>query len=194
MRKIALGVGIMLAASLLLGQAQMDSLVDTAAVSTPRAAQVASLRAVHARMADEAASQSSREFQARAAAVAKARATHRKAVAARRAAAAAAAIAAAAAAATAARKQAHAATRSPGYRGVARRVARCESGGRPRAQNRYSSASGLYQFIDSTWRSVSHRRGRAMYYSVRVQTWAFWKLWDHGRGAGHWAMSRHCWG
>lgn len=35
--------------------------------------------------------------------------------------------------------------------GTAMRIAQIESGGDPRAQNRRSSAGGLFQFIDSTW-------------------------------------------
>lgn len=34
----------------------------------------------------------------------------------------------------------------------ARRVALCESRMNPRAKNRHSSAAGLFQFLDSTWR------------------------------------------
>ena len=39
------------------------------------------------------------------------------------------------------------------------RVARCESGLDPLARNPNSSAKGVFQFIDSTWASVSRMRG-----------------------------------
>lgn len=81
-----------------------------------------------------------------------------------------------------------------GYTGMAVRVARCESGGDPNAQNPSSSASGLYQFIDGTWSSVTGLAAPASAYSVETQTAAFWKLWDNGRGSGHWAPSQYCWG
>lgn len=78
--------------------------------------------------------------------------------------------------------------------GVAARIARCESGGDPTAQNPVSSASGLFQFIDSTWESVTGKPAPASDYSVGEQIAAFETLWAGGAGAGHWAPSRHCWG
>jgi peptidoglycan hydrolase-like protein with peptidoglycan-binding domain len=84
-------------------------------------------------------------------------------------------------------------SRSHGLTGIARRVARCESGLDPNAQNPRSSASGLFQFIDSTWRSVTGLAPPASAYSVGTQVDAFYDLWDGGSGAGHWAPSRHCW-
>jgi hypothetical protein len=38
-------------------------------------------------------------------------------------------------------------------------VVKRESGGDPRAQNPYSSASGLFQFIDGTWRAYARESG-----------------------------------
>ena len=84
-------------------------------------------------------------------------------------------------------------SRAAGLSGIARRVAQCESGLDPNAQNPVSSASGLFQFIDSTWRSVTGLAPPASAYSVDTQVNAFWELWDGGSGAGHWAPSQHCW-
>lgn len=82
---------------------------------------------------------------------------------------------------------------------IANRIASCESGdGRGSysltAENPVSSASGKYQFVRRTWESVSGRPAPASAYSERVQDAAFLALWDEGRGASHWAASRHCWG
>lgn len=77
---------------------------------------------------------------------------------------------------------------------IAQRVAACESNGDPRAENPVSSASGLYQFLDSTWTMVSGLPAPASAYPEHVQTAMFWRLWDEGRGASHWAPSRKCWG
>jgi hypothetical protein len=77
--------------------------------------------------------------------------------------------------------------------GIAARVAGCESSGDPRAKNPSSSASGLYQFIDSTWERASGLPAPARAHSAEVQTRVFWKLWNDGAGAGNWAPSRHCW-
>ena len=63
-----------------------------------------------------------------------------------------------------------------------------ESGGNPKAQNPYSSASGLFQFIDATWRAYSRESGigtqysRAKYAPASVQ-WALarWVVDNKGR-------------
>lgn len=80
-----------------------------------------------------------------------------------------------------------------GLEGIARTIARCESGLDPNAENPRSSASGLFQFIDSTWRSVTGLAPPASAYSVSTQTSAFYDLWDGGAGAHNWAPSSHCW-
>ena len=80
-----------------------------------------------------------------------------------------------------------------GLTGIARAIARCESGLNPRAENPRSSASGLFQFIDSTWQSVTGLAPPASAYSVSTQVDAFYELWNGGAGAGNWAPSRHCW-
>lgn len=38
-------------------------------------------------------------------------------------------------------------------------IAKCESNFNPLAQNKYSSAGGVFQFIDGTWTSVNKMRG-----------------------------------
>jgi SLT domain-containing protein len=42
------------------------------------------------------------------------------------------------------------------YAGQALRVASCESGYAPNAYNRSSGASGVFQFLASTWRTTSY--------------------------------------
>ena len=57
------------------------------------------------------------------------------------------------------------------------RVMMCESGGNPRAQNSRSSASGLFQFLNSTWESATGTPAPASAYSPDVQVAAAAKLW-----------------
>lgn len=72
------------------------------------------------------------------------------------------------------------------------RIMHCESGGNPTAQNRRSTASGLFQYLDSTW---NNWRGyaRAMFAPPDVQ-------WERARhdyarlGTRPWTASRGCWG
>lgn len=78
------------------------------------------------------------------------------------------------------------------------RVRRCivarESGGDYHAQNRHSSASGAYQFLDGTWQNVTGLPGSARDYSKSVQDAAFYKLFDNGRGKSHWNYPpKQCW-
>lgn len=69
-----------------------------------------------------------------------------------------------------------------------------ESGGNPRAKNPSSTASGLYQFLDGTFVGVTKLPAPARAYSRKVQTGAFWRLFDDGRGRGHWSYPpKECW-
>jgi outer membrane biosynthesis protein TonB len=76
--------------------------------------------------------------------------------------------------------------------GIAACIRKYESGGNYRAQNPTSTASGAYQFINSTWRAITGRSDRAKDAPPSVQDWAFYKLWDHGRGAHHWVTAHKC--
>lgn len=82
---------------------------------------------------------------------------------------------------------------------IASKVATCESGDGQgtyslTAKNPNSSASGKYQFIDSTWEWVTGLPAPASAHPELVQDQAFIDLWDDGDGASHWAPSRSCWG
>lgn len=66
-----------------------------------------------------------------------------------------------------------------------------DSAGGYSAQNPYSSASGAYQFIDSTWRTVSARAGhpgyaRAVHAPWYVQDAVAYHTINNG-GRGHWS-------
>ena len=82
-----------------------------------------------------------------------------------------------------------------------------ESRDNPRAANKRSSARGLYQFLDRSWRRSltymlmpEHRDRRAEVLALRAQPihhwpryWqdaAFWTVLDRGKGARHWAAQR----
>lgn len=79
------------------------------------------------------------------------------------------------------------------------RIIECESEGDPTAQNPVSSASGLYQFIDSTWVYVwtdyigeQPPTARAYQASVSDQHRAGQALYEH-EGTTPWNASRSCW-
>lgn len=74
----------------------------------------------------------------------------------------------------------------PGEVERACRVMMCESRGNPRAENPGSSASGLWQFLDSTWRSTTGTPGPASNYSAETQTAAAARL-RNSAGWGQWS-------
>lgn len=73
------------------------------------------------------------------------------------------------------------------------RISYCESGQTNDVSPDESSASGYFQFINSTWEWVTGLDAPAKNYSYAVQLEAFLTLWDEGRGASHWEPSRYCW-
>jgi hypothetical protein len=90
------------------------------------------------------------------------------------------------------------ATSTLSVRGLALRIATCESGDHHgsinwTAQNRHSSASGGFQFLDSTWHSTTGLPGHAKDYPPSVQIAAFWKLYARA-GTRPWNASKACWG
>lgn len=64
-------------------------------------------------------------------------------------------------------------------------VLRRESGGNPTAQNPHSTASGLWQVLDSTWRNYAGY-AKARLAPVDVQNDFARLLWNHGAGCHHW--------
>lgn len=68
----------------------------------------------------------------------------------------------------------------------------CESGGNPTAQNSSSSASGLFQFLDTTWQALGGV-GRAKNASVSQQ-YAMANKQYGMTGFKAWDASRSCWG
>lgn len=76
--------------------------------------------------------------------------------------------------------------------GAAECIAKYESGGNVNAVNPASGASGKWQFLDSTWQSVTGLPGKASDYSEAQQRAAFDKLWANGAGASHWVTAGKC--
>jgi hypothetical protein len=71
----------------------------------------------------------------------------------------------------------------------------CESGGNPAAQNPRSTASGLFQFLDSSWAAYGGLRyaSRAKY-ATPAQQYAVANAAYARSGLTPWAASRACWG
>lgn len=76
--------------------------------------------------------------------------------------------------------------------GIAACIRKYESGGNYQAQNPSSSASGAYQFLDSTWTAVTGLPGSAKNYSPSTQDAAFFELWNNGAGAHNWVTAHLC--
>lgn len=74
------------------------------------------------------------------------------------------------------------------------KIKACESGGNYQARNSSSGASGAYQFLDSTWRSLSASAGYATAASApaSVQDAAALELYN-AQGTSPWAASSGCW-
>ena len=74
-------------------------------------------------------------------------------------------------------------------------VIQCESGGDPTAQNAHSTASGLFQFLDSSWAAYGGLQygQRAMDATV-AQQYAVAATAYQDSGLSPWAASESCWG
>lgn len=68
-----------------------------------------------------------------------------------------------------------------GHEERAVRIARCESGFNPHAQNRRSTAYGLYQFLNSTWKGTGIQKTS----DPSLQIEAAYRLW-RARGWQPW--------
>jgi hypothetical protein len=82
--------------------------------------------------------------------------------------------------------------------GIALAIATCESGDGHgsvswTARNPSSTASGAFQFLDSTWTSVTGLAPPASAYPPDVQIDAFWTLYGE-QGTAPWVSSQSCWG
>lgn len=79
----------------------------------------------------------------------------------------------------------------PGRADAALAVISCESGGDPHAYNPYSGASGLFQFLPSTWAATSPRAGFAgadvFDPEANIGTAAWLSAYYDSRGSGPWA-------
>lgn len=78
---------------------------------------------------------------------------------------------------------------------ILEKIKQCESGGDYHAVNPTSGASGAYQFLDSTWRSMLQSAGyaKASYAPPGVQDQAAQALYAQ-QGTAPWNASRGCWG
>lgn len=84
------------------------------------------------------------------------------------------------------------ATPGAGLPAVMLAIMYCESGGRADAQNPSSTASGLFQFLDTTWNNYGGY-SRAMYAPVSVQNAKALQEYNSA-GTSPWLASESCWG
>ncbi len=78
------------------------------------------------------------------------------------------------------------------------KIATCESGYNPIAKNPYSTASGIFQFLDGTWKRYGEELWSDDYYtknklnendSIELGWYVFTKY-----GTNDWLASKSCWG
>jgi len=70
------------------------------------------------------------------------------------------------------------------------RIARCESNFNQYAKNPNSTAKGIFQFIDGTWRANCLKDGNV--YDFKANIDCFWKVYQK-QGDRPWVSSRGCW-
>lgn len=75
---------------------------------------------------------------------------------------------------------------------ILERIKQCESGGNYQAQNRSSTASGAYQFLDSTWNGYGGYQ-KARLAPPAVQDQKARETYNRS-GTRPWESSRSCWG
>lgn len=73
------------------------------------------------------------------------------------------------------------------------RIAECESGGSYTARNPTSTASGKYQFLDSTWRAWGDGSASRAYLASPASQEAAARRLFAAMGTKPWNASRHCW-
>jgi hypothetical protein len=78
-------------------------------------------------------------------------------------------------------------------------IVRKESGGNYRIASRTGKYRGAYQFNAQLARHTAKRMGRPDLARKPINRWsrfeqdkAFWLVWNHGRGRGHWPTARGC--
>jgi murein DD-endopeptidase MepM/ murein hydrolase activator NlpD len=77
-------------------------------------------------------------------------------------------------------------------------IVRRESGGNYRISSPGGRYRGAYQFNAGLARATARKMGRKDLAGKPISSWsrfeqdkAFWVVWNHGRGAGHWRSTRH---
>lgn len=71
-------------------------------------------------------------------------------------------------------------------------IASCESGFNPDAKNKYSTASGVFQFIKSTWLSTESGKAGISPFDYKANIKEAITLLANG-GESHWTASMSCW-
>lgn len=78
-----------------------------------------------------------------------------------------------------------------GLEALGAKIAACESGGSPTAYNRSSGASGLFQFLRSTW--AGHGGYAEARHAPPEIQWEKFRILYAASGLRPWASSRGCW-
>lgn len=77
--------------------------------------------------------------------------------------------------------------------GQIKKIVWCESKGDPKAKNRYSTAGGVAQYLDSSWATTAQGQAGLSKYDAQAATEAL--VTDVSQGSERkWSASRSCWG